>query len=765
MTMRSSLSTFWHKYSDSIAIGLLIALWLLFFWRLFTPVTADQASLASGDFSRQFVTFGAYQYERWTAGEVPLWNPYNNGGLPFIADPQAAVFYPPRLLTIAVSNITGGNWTYNALQMEMTVHVLLYTLMFYTFMRRLTFTEASRPASILGAFVAAIIAGYGGFMTGYPPLQVALLEAAVWLPLALLGVLEATRLQNQRRLLAGLSLAGLGLGLSWMAGHPQTSWFATYMTVAFFTYRVFSQQWTWRVLVGGVAFMGVVTVGLAAVMLLPGFEYLARTMRVGLSFDAKAGGFPFQDVIQFIFPHVVSLWSPLYIGIVGLVLAGIALASTVQARLFWTLAALLSLGLSLGGNSVVFHALYNLLPGLSYFRGQERAAYLVSINLAVLAGYGTVLLTTQPDLRKTRRGIMALAAFCLVIAGGMFLFWLGHPSVYTPYLSIGVFSTLIAGILAGILYRQRGFFAGILVAALLVFELLSTNMDNINYESIPATDRIIMQTPPLVERVHQESLNTSASAANNQPFRVDGGMVNGEIGIYGGGNTGSLYHLQDIRGISPLFLDGPHAIIQRELPSEIAWELFAVRYVFTDAEELPITSELIARDYPDNNVLNLHKITDPRPFAHLIYDYQVITGDAEARAVLADPSFDPRNIALLHTTPQIALPETPPANSQATVTDFHPEHFTIEVNTSQNALLSVALVDYPGWQITLNGAPIDRLRAYGGLTAVSIPAGEHSIRVQYEPLSYRIGAVFSLLTWLSMGILVAWIALAAIRRR
>ena len=28
-------------------------------------------------------------------GEIPLWNPYNNGGLPFIADTQAAVFYPP----------------------------------------------------------------------------------------------------------------------------------------------------------------------------------------------------------------------------------------------------------------------------------------------------------------------------------------------------------------------------------------------------------------------------------------------------------------------------------------------------------------------------------------------------------------------------------------------------------------------------------------------------------------------------------------------
>ena len=65
---------------------------------LLTPVAADQASLAKGDFSGQFVAFAGYQYDRMTRGEIPLWNPYNNGGLPFIADTQAAVFYPPRWL-------------------------------------------------------------------------------------------------------------------------------------------------------------------------------------------------------------------------------------------------------------------------------------------------------------------------------------------------------------------------------------------------------------------------------------------------------------------------------------------------------------------------------------------------------------------------------------------------------------------------------------------------------------------------------------------
>ena len=73
------------------------------------------------------------------------------------------------------------------MQMEMTLHVLLYTLLMYLLVRRLTLAD---PRSPLAAFCAAVIVGYGGYTTGYPLLQLAVLEAAIWLPLAALGVLE-----------------------------------------------------------------------------------------------------------------------------------------------------------------------------------------------------------------------------------------------------------------------------------------------------------------------------------------------------------------------------------------------------------------------------------------------------------------------------------------------------------------------------------------------------------------------------------------------
>jgi len=142
--------------ADALACLILLALWGGFFWRFLTPVEADQVSLAEGDFSGQFVAFGAYQAARLWAGEIPLWNPYNNGGLPFLADTQAAVFYPPRLLTVA---LVGGDPSpgglYTALQTEMALHVLLGSLLMYAFVRRIT-AHHGATVSALGGMAAAL---------------------------------------------------------------------------------------------------------------------------------------------------------------------------------------------------------------------------------------------------------------------------------------------------------------------------------------------------------------------------------------------------------------------------------------------------------------------------------------------------------------------------------------------------------------------------------------------------------------------------------
>jgi hypothetical protein len=727
---------------DAIAILLLVGLWLLFFWRLFTPVEADQASIVKGDFSGQFVAFAAYQYERFTHGEVPLWNPYNNGGFPFIGDTQAAVFYPPRLATIALSYLSGG-WSYHALELEMTAHVLAYSIFMYTLVRRMTLGS---PGSVFGAFVAAVIAGYGGFMSGYPPLQLAILEAGIWLPLAVLGILEATRGEKMRW--PWLAFTGSILGLSWMAGHPQTSWFLTYLLIAYLGYRSYAKRYSWKLFLAGAALFGAIGFGVAAVQLLPGIEYLAHTTRTGLGFDDKGNGFPFQDVAQFIFPGVVSVFSPLYIGIVGLALALIAVWRRVPESLFWGIVALVALGLSFGANSVIYPSLYNLVPGLRFFRGQERAAYLVSNSLAILAGLGAAHLVTWDRLqdfkatRQIQRALLALLVICGGITLVIFALWLGNRDAYGAIIAPITFSLiimvlalfLIPWLLANPQQRLRLW----LLAALVVLELFTVNMDAAsNYEPIPPHEQLSMAAPPLVE--------WALSADVDQP-RVDGFR-----GVHD--NYGSLYRLMDMRGISPLFLEGPYAIIYPDIINPRAWELFAVRMVFSDWQELPVPSIILATGEDRYGPVNLHLLTNPRPLAHLLDEMAVVDSDAAAYALLNDPNFDPRRTIILNKDPGFSSNDNSNNEGQATMTDFKPEWFTVSVNTANDAILSVPLPHYPGWQATIDQQPAEILRAYGALAALAVPAGEHTIQFVYDPLSYRVGVIISLVTWVALGII------------
>lgn len=738
------------KNSDVRAITLLVLLWALFFWRLLTPIATDQASFKQGDFSGQFVAFGAYQYERFADGEIPLWNPYNNGGLPFIADTQAAVFYPPRLLTIALSVVAGG-WSYHALELEAIFHVLALSFLMYAFVRRLT---VKQPGSVLGAFVAAIVVAYGGFTSGYPPLQLALLEAGIWLPLSALGVLEATRQKSLAW--RWLVLAGFALGLSWMAGHPQTSFFATYLLVAWLAYRVYVQRMGWLRLILGTALMGVVTLGITAVTFLPGLEYLMRTARADLGFAAKGNGFPFQDLAQFILPGSVSLFSPLYIGLPALILIYIAVRDRLPNSIFWIGAAGIGLIHSFGANTALYHALYNVVPGLRFFRGQERAAFIVAFSLAILAGLGAAHIASwrnsqnRPDVAGLMRGLLALMS---IITLGLLLGWLGNVGEnFGQHIGTAVFSTLILSLTYIILRAQihaprTGLM--IVLAGVIVFELFSVNLDaDSNYDDIPPAQQLAITPPPIVQ--------TALDAAPQQPFRVDGfrGLQD---------NYGSMYRVMDMRGISPLFLSTAREIIYRDyINNPLAWELFAVRYVFSERERFSNETTIIAEGSDREGRIFLHELRDPRPFAQLIYQADVVDSDAFALALLDDARYNPRESIIILGDPNIELPQHAPDDATATVTSFAPESITIAINTSENGILSLAHVDYPGWRATLNGETVPILRAYGALSAVAVPAGEHTIQLRYDPLSYEIGATLSLATWWGVVILSLLTALQAV---
>src|SRR5690606_10773341 len=60
----------------------------------YVPLLVGVYTFPDGDFTHHFLPFSLFQHDALRRGTLPVWNPYTYGGHPFLADVQAAVFYP-----------------------------------------------------------------------------------------------------------------------------------------------------------------------------------------------------------------------------------------------------------------------------------------------------------------------------------------------------------------------------------------------------------------------------------------------------------------------------------------------------------------------------------------------------------------------------------------------------------------------------------------------------------------------------------------------
>ncbi len=177
---------------------------------LFAWLFAD-ALFGSGVFV--FRDAGHYYYPllkfvagEWGQGRLPLWNPYENLGVPLAADPTAAVFYPGKLVFALP---IGFAWAYKLYIMG---HVLLAAGTAYRLARRF-------GASAAAGGVCAVSYAFSGNVL-FQHCNVVFLVGAAWLPAALLAA---------DRMLLGRSrkwavLFGLVLALMVLGGDPQMAY-------------------------------------------------------------------------------------------------------------------------------------------------------------------------------------------------------------------------------------------------------------------------------------------------------------------------------------------------------------------------------------------------------------------------------------------------------------------------------------------------------------------------------------------------------------
>jgi len=761
---------------------LLALLTLLFFWCILTPNLADRASFPPGDFSYQFWAFSTFEARELSAGRLPLWNPYTYSGAPFWADIQSAILYPISLLTLLVS----GLWGYSlfALEVEAVVHFWLAGTFTYLFVRR---TTRQRSAALF----SAVVFTFGGYLTGYPSQQLAVLETVVWLPLLLYFTDRALvdrsgETPHHRSSLPNTLAAGLVWGLALLAGHPQSAMFAFYTLILYGVFLILAYPripdaqppnpetdpqtngdtrqpptsysllpTSLRPLLALVLIIAI-GLGLAAVAWLPGLEYMRLSVRAAGLYEEMSGGFPLYDPIQMLLPGSVSFYSPLYVGVLPLLLGvWAALALRRRETTFWGALGAGAFLLSFGGETFLYSPFYLLVPGFSIFRGQERAAFVVSFALAVLAGYGFKyqIINGKSPLSRFRSalgwllvgaiGVDVLFFYALNSAGWQ------DDSPFNALLRQSLWLTIMLGLIWAAMQIARHWpqtartdraqqkarpvfvpstFLTISYLAIVTLDLFTVNWKTNVYPSLPEEQTAV---PAVVQAIRQ-------NASSDEVFRVYN-----EYRIYE--NYGVPYQLEDGWGASPLRL-ARYDELYRSLRMERVWELLNTAYVITWREELYAPSEIIYQEPASDDVTYVHRLNEVAPRAWLVYQTQEID-EEDTLAQLDAFDFDPAQVALVPAGTSLSL-ETPAGEAKGHVEITHqtPSSLALKVTTPTDGLLVLSEVYYPGWQAIVDGKSTPILRVNYVLRGVPVPAGEHEVEFSYRPATFMWGAIISGIT-------------------
>jgi len=165
--MNMKLNSVWKRVRGPFLLALFV---LILFGKL--AWLREGEVISGNDVSFMFLHWWRFALRSLHQGELPLWNPYLFSGVPFLANPQPALFYPPVWLGLLLS--------------PQRLAGLLFVLHFWLAGAGMLIWLRSEGADEAGALLGGIAFCFGSyfFARAYAG-HVGVVMTQAWLPLIL----------------------------------------------------------------------------------------------------------------------------------------------------------------------------------------------------------------------------------------------------------------------------------------------------------------------------------------------------------------------------------------------------------------------------------------------------------------------------------------------------------------------------------------------------------------------------------------------------
>lgn len=759
-----------------LGLAVLIGLVVVFRRFLFSEMLVYSADVITyGVFFRSFLWDSIL-----TTGAVPLWNPFIQCGIPFVASIHGPTFYPLQALDLIVGGFRGI--TYNFI-----IHFWMAGMFTYAAARQLKFAKTAAAFSAICYMFAPcllswITPGHGGKI-----------YCASLFPLVILFL---SRIFEHRKLFDAAML-GLVLGLILLTAHLQMAYYV-FWALAFYTiWKVaqlcFASGAPWKSITPAslVGLAMVLGLCISSIQLLPSYEHLTRySTRAETQHGSEFAGLwsmHEEELVSHLIPEFSgqNTGARMYwgkndfkdnsesIGTIPLLATILVfLFGRFKDRFLWGTLALLALVYSLGHTTPLFKMAVDLIPMADSMRGPSSISFVFCFCISILGGAALQSLFTDRfaysdrRTRFTKYTLIGIPVLLLIMTIHFELFgedmlrlWsrLFHPGILPmgvdvstkwqaalanlPVIQGGLWiATVGASVLSllvwGCLYRRLNKSMSILLLALMVL-LINGGFST---KFIRSTDAYEAFTA-----------NEVADFLKNQPapFRA--------MGI---GRSHRSYRLEYHRVASTLGPSNKTLVWYDALAGGVSFrDRFNPRFVnLTNTQYIicprtiilppdtlgPLPLDTVA--VFDQDVILRNDNCYPRVF--LVSNFEVIPdraklpwlvlhGDVDERKTVRE--IDLRKTVYLETEPSLNLTGAGNITDTAVIDHFGNDSVLVRVSCASNRILVMSDNYHPDWRVYVDGIPGNLMIAYGSFRAVAIPAGTKEVIFKFEPPSYRIG--------------------------
>jgi len=677
---------------------------------------------------RQQIPWRKQVIDAFKSKKLPLWDATSFSGAPLLANIQSGALYPLNVLFFMFPFSTA--WTILIISQPLLAGIFLY------------FFLRHKKLDQISSLVGSVCFAFSGFSISWLTWGT-MVSTILWLPLSLLAFekIHESSKKTPWRLLFIFSIVS-----SFFAGHIQIF---VYCMLVFGAYAV----WLFRKMkMQKTYLMHIVIPGIILALTSPVWfrfiSFLPDTSRIaGSSWTAEGFFIPLRHLVQFIIPDyfgnpaTLNYWGTWnygemvgYIGVIGLLFAliGISVKSG-----FWVgvvcIALLFAVDSPLARLPFILH-----IPGISSLQ-PTRLLAIVDLGLSILAAYGMATLIAGVKKKQILIGSIVL----LFVFAGAWISVLILTSFGIPIEQIAVvkrnlilpsvlFASMI-GIIGVVVLLKKSQVTLRYIGVITVLILLSFELIRFGWKFTPFTG---------VSFFFPKTETISFLAQVPKPFRVlatDDRLLPP--------NVLSYYDIESISGYDPIHslryeeyiaamergepnITPPFGFTRIIAPKTITSPLLALLNVQYVLSMDPLVGPKV-RLLSEEGTTKLYKYAGG--VQRVYFAEQIITESSKEAVIrrLYDSSFIPGKTAVVESP--ISIVSAPLGiDESAVISSYEGDRMKIQTTTKNSRLLVIGNMMDPHWNVTIDRKKTGILRVNYLFFGSIVPAGTHTIAVQYK---------------------------------